>query len=129
MVHGEQIRGVKEVETQAHQFAAEFLPVSHKDRVRERRQGIEPFPLGQPEQPTKLLDYLASPDSATARAVLPPEILEGKARQGPDEGKRSSPAASAEQQDARPERDDRHDMKISRAKLRKMPQLSQRLPQ
>jgi hypothetical protein len=38
---------------------------------------IEPVPLGQPEQPTKLLDYLASPDSATARTVLPLEILEG----------------------------------------------------
>jgi hypothetical protein len=34
VVHGKQIWGAKEVETQAHQFAAEFLPVSHKDRVR-----------------------------------------------------------------------------------------------
>jgi Zn-dependent peptidase ImmA (M78 family) len=37
---------------------------------------IEPVPLGQPEQPTRLLAYLASPDSAAARAVLPPQILE-----------------------------------------------------
>jgi hypothetical protein len=34
---------------------------------------IEPVPLGPPEQPTKLLDCLASPDSATARIVLPPD--------------------------------------------------------
>jgi Zn-dependent peptidase ImmA (M78 family) len=37
---------------------------------------IEPVPLGQPEQPTRLLAYLASPDSTAARAVLPPQILE-----------------------------------------------------
>lgn len=125
VVHGEQIWGVKEVETQAHQFAAEFLlPAEQiydqlpttadwpalfelkrhwqvslaallmRARTLERMtegtylsaiktasargwRRIEPVPLGQPEQPAKLLDYLASPDSATVRAVLPPGILEG----------------------------------------------------
>jgi hypothetical protein len=76
VVHGEQIWGAKEVETQAHQFAAEFLPVSHRDRVRQRLATHRTVPLGQPEQPTKLLDCLASPDSATARVVLP-RLLEG----------------------------------------------------
>lgn len=37
---------------------------------------VEPVPLGQPEQPTKLLSYLASPDSTATRAVLPSQILE-----------------------------------------------------
>ena len=124
VVHGEQIWGVKEVETQAHQFAAEFLLPAEQiyDQLpttvdwtalfelkrhwqvslaallmRARTLGrmtegtylsaiktasargwrrIEPAPLGQPEQPTRLLGYLASPDSTAARAVLPPQILE-----------------------------------------------------
>jgi len=124
VVHGAQIWGVKEVETQAHQFAAEFLLPAEQiyDQLptmvdwptlfdlkrywqvslaallmRARTLGrmtegtylsaiktasargwrrIEPVPLGQPEQPTKLLAYLASPDSTAARAVLPPQILE-----------------------------------------------------
>lgn len=124
VVHGEQIWGVKEVETQAHQFAAEFLmpaeqiyhqlpatvdwPTMFELKrhwqvsiaallMRARTLGrmteatyltaiktasargwrrIEPVPLGQPEQPTKLLGYLASPDSTATWAVLPPQILE-----------------------------------------------------
>ena len=124
VVHGEQIWGVKEVETQAHRFAAEFLLPAEQiyDQLpttvdwpalfelkrhwqvslaallmRARTLGrmtegtylsaiktasargwrrIEPVPLGQPEQPTRLLSYLASPDSTAARAVLPPQILE-----------------------------------------------------
>jgi Zn-dependent peptidase ImmA (M78 family)/transcriptional regulator with XRE-family HTH domain len=124
VVHGDQIWGVKQVETQAHQFAAGFLlPAEQiydqlpttvdwpalfelkrhwqvslaallmRARTLQRMtegtylsaiktasargwRRIEPVPLGQPEQPTKLLRYLASPDSTTARAVLPPEILE-----------------------------------------------------
>jgi len=124
VVHGAQIWGVKEVETQAHQFAAGFLLPAEQiyDQLpttvdwptlfdlkrhwqvslaalllRARTLGrmtegtylsaiktasargwrrIEPVPLGQPEQPTRLLAYLASPDSTAARAVLPPQILE-----------------------------------------------------
>lgn len=124
VVHGEQIWGVKEVETQAHQFAAEFLlPAEQiynqlpttadwpalfelkrhwqvslaallmRARTLERMteatylsaiktasargwRRMEPVPLGQPEQPARLLSYLASPDSAAARAVLPSQILE-----------------------------------------------------
>ncbi len=124
MLHGEQIWGVKEVETQAHQFAAEFLLPAEQiydhlpttvdwpalfelkrhwqvslaallmrartlGRMTERTylsaiktasargwRRIEPVPLGQPEQPTRFLSFLASPDSTAARAALPPGILE-----------------------------------------------------
>ncbi len=124
VIHGEQIWGVKEVETQAHRFAAGFLlpadlirdqlpttadwPVLFELKrhwqvslaallMRARTLGrmtegtylsamktasargwrrIEPVPLGQPEQPARLLSYLASPYSTAARAVLPPQILE-----------------------------------------------------
>ena len=124
VVHGEQIWGVKEVETQAHRFAAEFLlPAAQiydqlpttvdwptlfelkrhwqvslaallmRARTLKRMtegtylsaiktasargwRRIEPVPLGQPEQPTKLLSFLASPDSTATRAVLPSQILE-----------------------------------------------------
>jgi len=124
VLHGEQIWGVKEVETQAHQFAAAFL-MPAKDihdqlpttvdwpalfalkrqwqvslaalLMRARTLGrmsentyltaikaasargwrrTEPVPLGRPEQPTRLLAYLASADSSHARAVLPPQIVE-----------------------------------------------------
>ncbi|RZB13743.1 ImmA/IrrE family metallo-endopeptidase [Streptomyces sp. F001] len=124
VLHGEQIWGVKEVETQAHQFAAAFL-MPAKDihdqlpttvdwpalfalkrqwqvslaalLMRARTLGrmsentyltaikaasargwrrTEPLPLGRPEQPTRLLAYLASADSSHARAVLPPQIVE-----------------------------------------------------
>ena len=124
VVHGEQIWGVKEVETQAHRFAAEFLlPAAQiydqlpttvdwptlfelkrhwqvslaallmRARTLKRMtegtylsaiktasargwRRVEPVPLGQPEQPTKLLSFLASPDSTATRAVLPSQILE-----------------------------------------------------
>jgi Zn-dependent peptidase ImmA (M78 family) len=124
VIHGEQIWGVKEVKTQAHQFAAGFLLPAEQIydqlpttadwpalfglkrhwqvslaallmRAKTLRRmteatylsaiktasargwrRIEPVPLGQPEQPTRLLAYLASPDSTAARAVLPPQILE-----------------------------------------------------
>jgi Zn-dependent peptidase ImmA (M78 family) len=124
VVHGEQIWGVKEVETQAHRFAAEFLmPAAQiydqlpttvdwptlfelkrhwqvslaallmRARTLKRMtegtylsaiktasargwRRVEPVPLGQPEQPTKLLSFLASPDSTVTRAVLPSQILE-----------------------------------------------------
>ncbi|MFE0044680.1 ImmA/IrrE family metallo-endopeptidase [Streptomyces albireticuli] len=37
---------------------------------------VKPVPLGRPEQPTRLLDYLASADSTPARAALPSQIVE-----------------------------------------------------
>ena len=37
---------------------------------------MEPVPLGPPEQPTRLLAYLASTESAPARAILPSRIVE-----------------------------------------------------
>ena len=124
VIHGEQIWGVKQVETQAHQFAAEFLLPAEQiydqlpttadwpalfelkrywqvslaallmrakalERMTEGTylsaiktasargwRRLEPVPLGQPEQPTKVLAYLASPESTAARAVLPPQILQ-----------------------------------------------------
>ncbi|WP_405775419.1 ImmA/IrrE family metallo-endopeptidase [Streptomyces sp. NBC_01390] len=124
VLHGEQIWGVKEVETQAHQFAAAFLmpaddihdqlpttvdwpALFHLKQhwqvslaallMRARTLGrmsenvylnaikaasargwrrVEPVPLGRPEQPTRLLAYLASTASAPARSVLPPQIVE-----------------------------------------------------
>lgn len=124
VLHGEQIWGVKEVETQAHQFAAAFLmpaddihdqlpttvdwpALFHLKQhwqvslaallMRARTLGrmnenvyltaiktasargwrrVEPVPLGRPEQPTRLLAYLTSADSAPARSVLPPQIVE-----------------------------------------------------
>lgn len=124
VLHGEHIWGVKEVETQAHQFAAAFLmpaddiynelpstvdwPVLFELKrrwqvslaallMRARTLGrmsdstyltaikaasargwrrVEPIPLGRPEQPRRLLGFLASPDSARARAVLPAQVVE-----------------------------------------------------
>ncbi|MET9357407.1 XRE family transcriptional regulator [Streptomyces sp. NPDC006617] len=124
VLHGEQIWGVKEVETQAHQFAAAFLMPAEDIHdqlpttvdwpalfalkrqwqvslaallMRARTLGrmsentyltaikaasargwrrTEPVPLGRPEQPTRLLAYLASADSSHSRAVLPPQIVE-----------------------------------------------------
>ncbi|WP_306333784.1 XRE family transcriptional regulator [Streptomyces sp. KL118A] len=124
VLHGEQIWGVKEVEAQAHQFAAAFLMPAEDIHdqlptavdwpalfalkrhwqvslaallMRARTLGrisentyltaikaasargwrrVEPVPLGRPEQPTKLLAYLASADSAPARAILPSHIVE-----------------------------------------------------
>lgn len=124
VLHGEHIWGVKEVETQAHQFAAAFLMPAEDIRdqlpttvdwpalfalkrqwqvslaallMRARTLGrmsqntyltaikaasargwrrVEPVPLGRPEQPTRLLAYLASADSAPARAILPSRIVQ-----------------------------------------------------
>ncbi|MER8186644.1 XRE family transcriptional regulator [Kitasatospora sp. NPDC094015] len=124
VLHGQQIWGVKEVETQAHQFAAAFLMPADEIRdqlpttvdwpalfelkrlwqvslaallMRARTLGrmsettyltaikaasargwrrVEPVPLGRPERPARLLNYLASPDSGPARAVLPPGIVQ-----------------------------------------------------
>ncbi|MFJ9324229.1 ImmA/IrrE family metallo-endopeptidase [Streptomyces globisporus] len=124
VLHGDQIWGVKEVETQAHQFAAAFLMPAEDIHdqlptnvdwpalfalkrqwqvslaallMRARTLGrmnentyltaikaasargwrrVEPVPLGRPEQPTGLLAYLASADSAPARAILPSQIVE-----------------------------------------------------
>jgi Zn-dependent peptidase ImmA (M78 family)/transcriptional regulator with XRE-family HTH domain len=123
-IHGLQIWGVKEVETQAHQFAAAFLMPAEEIRdqlpttvdwptlfelkrywqvslaallMRAKTLGrmsentyltaikaasargwrrIEPVPLGRPEQPRSLLDFLASSDSMATRAVLPPQVVE-----------------------------------------------------
>lgn len=123
VLHGQQIWGVKEVETQAHQFAAAFLMPADDIRsqlpttvdwprlfelkrtwqvslaallMRARTLGrmsertylsaikaasargwrrTEPVPLGQPEQPGRLMGYLASPDSRAARAVLPRHVV------------------------------------------------------
>ncbi|WP_405141982.1 XRE family transcriptional regulator [Sphaerisporangium sp. NBC_01403] len=123
VLHGEQIWGVKEVETQAHQFAAAFLMPADEIHdqlpttvdwptlfglkrhwqvslaallMRARTLGrmsdstyltaiktasargwrrVEPVPLGQPEEPTKLLDYLASPESGPARDLLPSRVV------------------------------------------------------
>ncbi len=37
---------------------------------------MAPVSLGRPEQPTRLLSYLSSPESGTARAVQPLRIVE-----------------------------------------------------
>ena len=124
VLHGEQIWGVKEVETQAHQFAAAFLMPADEiydelpSRVdwqaffqlkrrwevslaallmRAKTLGkmddrsyltavktisargwrrVEPIPLGQPEHPSELLNFLDSSASADARALLPNDLVE-----------------------------------------------------
>ncbi|MGW0802723.1 helix-turn-helix domain-containing protein [Nonomuraea sp. NPDC002799] len=124
ILHGEQIWGVKEVETQAHQFAAAFLmpaediidqlpsrpdwPVLFELKrrwqvslaallMRAKTLGkmndrayltavktisargwrrVEPVPLGAPEQPSSLLAFLGSPESAEARAFLPANVVD-----------------------------------------------------
>jgi Zn-dependent peptidase ImmA (M78 family)/DNA-binding XRE family transcriptional regulator len=123
VLHGEQIWGIKEVETQAHRFAAAFLLPA--DEIRDQLPAtvdwprlfelkrywqvslaallmrartlkrmsestyltaikaasargwrrLEPVPLGAPEQPKNLLDFLASPVSRPARAYLPANIV------------------------------------------------------
>ncbi|NBE95498.1 ImmA/IrrE family metallo-endopeptidase [Nonomuraea sp. KC401] len=123
VLHGEQIWGVKEVETQAHQFAAAFLMPADEIRhhlptkvdwprlfelkrywqvslaallMRARTLGrmsentyltaikaasargwrrVEPVPLGIPEQPQRLLEFLASPASHSVRSLLPHDTL------------------------------------------------------
>jgi len=123
VLHGEQIWGIKEVESQAHRFAAAFLLPA--DEIRDQLPAtvdwprlfelkrywqvslaallmrartlkrmsestyltaikaasargwrrLEPVPLGPPEQPKKLLDFLASTASQPARAYLPANIV------------------------------------------------------
>jgi Zn-dependent peptidase ImmA (M78 family) len=128
VVHGEVIWGVKEVETQAHRFAAAFLMPADEIRnqlpttvdwprlfelkrywqvslaallMRARTLGrisentyltaikaasargwrrVEPVPLGIPEQPTHLLNFLASPLSKPARRHLPARVVNDIAR-------------------------------------------------
>ncbi|MDP9848096.1 XRE family transcriptional regulator [Streptosporangium lutulentum] len=124
ILHGEQIWGVKEVETQAHQFAAALLmpAIDIYDHLpstvdwpklfalkqqwqvslaallmRAKTLGkmkdttyltaiktasargwrrVEPVPLGPPEQPARLLEFLSSPRSVTALTALPAQIVE-----------------------------------------------------
>ncbi len=123
VLHGEQIWGIKEVEDQAHRFAAAFLLPA--DEIRDQLPAtvdwpklfelkrhwqvslaallmrartlhritestyltaikaasargwrrLEPVPLGPPEQPQNLLDFLASTASQPARAYLPAHIV------------------------------------------------------
>ncbi|WP_433077729.1 XRE family transcriptional regulator [Dactylosporangium sp. CA-052675] len=125
VLHGEQIWGVKEVENQAHQFAAALLlPADEiegelpttvdwpklfelkrhwqvslaallmRARTLERMskdtyltaikaasargwRRVEPLPLGQPEQPRRLLRFLDDPASREARQQLPVHIVTG----------------------------------------------------
>lgn len=125
VLHGEQIWGLKEVETQAHRFAAAFLLPAEEIRdqlpttvdwprlfdlkrhwqvslaallMRARTlscmsestyltaiktasargwRRVEPVPLGPPEQPRRLMDFLASTASQPVRAHLPAEVVEG----------------------------------------------------
>jgi Zn-dependent peptidase ImmA (M78 family)/transcriptional regulator with XRE-family HTH domain len=124
VMHGEQIWGLKEVEDQAHWFAAAFLlpadEIRHQlpttvdwlklfelkrhwqvslaallMRARTLRRmsestyltaikaasargwrRFEPVPLGPPEEPRNLLDFLASTASRPARAYLPAHIVD-----------------------------------------------------
>ena len=124
VIHGEQIWGLKEVETQAHRFAAAFLMPSSEIReqlpsvvdwprlfelkkywqvslaalLRRARdlermtpatyltavkaasargwRRVEPVPIGPPEQPQLLTQYLASPFGARTRDFLPPKVLQ-----------------------------------------------------
>jgi Zn-dependent peptidase ImmA (M78 family)/transcriptional regulator with XRE-family HTH domain len=124
VTHGEQIWGLKQVETQAHQFAAALLMPADEIRnhlpqtvdwpklfelkrhwqvslaallMRARTlhripestyltaiktasargwRRVEPLPLGPPEQPRHLLNFIHSNASTTARAHLPTHIIE-----------------------------------------------------
>jgi Zn-dependent peptidase ImmA (M78 family)/transcriptional regulator with XRE-family HTH domain len=124
VLHGEQIWGIKEVETQAHRFAAAFLMPADEigdqlpttvdwPRLFELKRywqvslaallmrartlhrmsestyltaikaasargwrRLEPVPLGSPERPKNLLDFLASTVSQPARVYLPAHIVE-----------------------------------------------------
>ncbi|TDE25145.1 XRE family transcriptional regulator [Actinomadura sp. 6K520] len=123
VMHGEQIWGIKEVESQAHRFAAAFLLPADEIRdqlpttvdwprlfelkrywqvslaallMRARTlnrmsestyltavkaasargwRRLEPVPLGPPEHPNNLLNFLASTASQPARAYLPTNIV------------------------------------------------------
>jgi Zn-dependent peptidase ImmA (M78 family)/DNA-binding XRE family transcriptional regulator len=124
VLHGERMWGVKEVETQAHRFAAALLMPA--DEIHDQLPGtvdwpklfelkrhwrvslaallmrartlermsdstyltavkaasargwrrLEPVPLGLPEQPRNLLDFLASDASQPAHAYLPTRIID-----------------------------------------------------
>ncbi|KLL11208.1 XRE family transcriptional regulator [Protofrankia coriariae] len=123
VLHGEQMWGIKQVETQAHRFAAALLMPADEIRdqlpitvdwpklfelkrhwqvslaallMRARTlqrmsestyltaikaasargwRRLEPVPLGPPEQPRHLLDFLASEASQPARAYLPVHVV------------------------------------------------------
>ena len=125
VLHGEQIWGMKEVETQAHRFAAAFLLPAEEIRdqlpttvdwprlfdlkrhwqvslaallMRARTlkrmsentyltaiktasargwRRVEPVPLGPPEQPRRLMDFLASTGRQPVRAHLPVDAVKG----------------------------------------------------
>ncbi|KAA0093637.1 ImmA/IrrE family metallo-endopeptidase [Mycolicibacterium sp. P1-18] len=124
VMHGEQIWGMKEIETQAHQFAAAFLMPANEIRdqlpttvdwpqlfalkqrwqvslaallMRARTLGRmnertyltavkttsargwrrrEPVPLGAPEQPDLLMNFLATADGRKARSYLPGYVVD-----------------------------------------------------
>lgn len=124
VMHGEQIWGMKEIETQAHQFAAAFLMPAHEirdllpqkvdwpqlfdlkhrwqvslaaliyraktlERMDDRTylaavktmsargwRRREPVPLGAPERPSLLMDFLSTPDSQGVRDYLPGNIID-----------------------------------------------------
>ncbi|AOS92113.1 helix-turn-helix domain-containing protein [Mycobacterium intracellulare] len=124
VMHGDQIWGTKEVETQAHRFAAAFLLPAAEIRgqlpttvdwqtlfelkrrwqvslaallMRARTLGrmsertyltavkaasargwrrVEPVPLGSPEEPTLLLNYLSTAASQKARDYLPNALID-----------------------------------------------------
>jgi Zn-dependent peptidase ImmA (M78 family)/transcriptional regulator with XRE-family HTH domain len=124
VMHGEQIWGVKQVEDQAHRFAAAFLMPADEilddlprtvdwprlfDLKREWQvslaallmrartlkrmsestyltaikaasargwRRVEPVPLGPPEQPARLLQFVHSPAANTAREFLPAKLIE-----------------------------------------------------
>lgn len=123
VLHGDQIWGIKQVEDQAHRFAAALLMPADEilpqlpstvdwprlfelkrhwqvslaallmrartlHRINESTylnaikalsargwRRVEPVPLGRPEQPKHLLDFLASPASRQARKHLPSRIV------------------------------------------------------
>jgi Zn-dependent peptidase ImmA (M78 family)/DNA-binding XRE family transcriptional regulator len=125
VLHGEQIWGMKEVETQAHRFAGAFLLPAEEIRdqlpttvdwprlfelkrhwqvslaallMRARTlrcmsentyltaiktasargwRRVEPVPLGPPEQPRRLMGFLASTASQPVRAHLPVDAVKG----------------------------------------------------
>lgn len=134
VAHGDQIWGVKEVENQAHQFAAEFLMPAEEIRdqlpmsvdwpqlfelkhqwqvslaallMRARTlkrmsestyltaikaasargwRRIEPAPLGRPEQPKRLLDFINSPATKPLRAHLPAHVVDAIATASATDG-------------------------------------------
>jgi Zn-dependent peptidase ImmA (M78 family)/transcriptional regulator with XRE-family HTH domain len=124
VLHGEQMWGMKEVETQAHQFAAGFLMPADEihdqlptsidwprffalkqhwqvslaallmraktlKRINDSTyltaikaasargwRRVEPVPLGPPEQPEALMEFLAMPSKQAVRAYLPTQVVQ-----------------------------------------------------